>query len=91
MKRPFIWVPGLSHWFSAGPFPVPGYRSTLHRDSSESPNCRAQLGASIRQVIDFSDLNHSSSVLPTIEFMYPISTSFANLVPCMLIATLNLC
>ena len=81
MKHPLGWIPGLGRWFSAGPFPAPGYRSTLRRASSNPPNWNVKHGASIRQVIDFSDLNRSSSVLPTGQSMLPLSPFFANQAP----------
>ena len=31
MKHPLGWILGLGRWFSTGPFPAPGYRSTLRR------------------------------------------------------------
>ena len=37
--------------------------------------------ASIRQVVDFSDLNRSSSVLPSGQSMHPLSPFFANQAP----------
>ena len=81
IKHPFGWLPGLDRWFSVGPFPAPGYRSTLRRASSNPPDWNVKHGASIRQVIDFSDLNRSSSVLPTGQSMHPLSPFFANQAP----------
>ena len=81
MQHPLGWIPGLGPWFSAGPFLAPGYRSTLRRASSNPPNWNVKHGASIRQVIDFSDLNRSSSVLPSGQSMHPLSPFFANQAP----------
>ncbi|MGA1646517.1 MAG: penicillin acylase family protein, partial [bacterium] len=53
----------------------------LHRASSNPPDWNVKHGASIRQVIDFSDLNRSSSVLPTGQSMHPLSPFFANQAP----------
>ena len=91
MKHPLGWIPGLGHWFSVGPFPATGYRSTVRRASSNPPKWNVKHGASIRQVIDFSDLNRSSSVLPTGQ---PCTHSHHSLLTkplCMPMVTLILC
>lgn len=73
--------PLLDLWFASERYPSPGYRGTLLRAGSRPPNWSVGLGASIRQVIDFADLNRTSSVLPAGQSMHPFSPYFVNQSP----------
>jgi penicillin G amidase len=64
MQKPFNYL------FNVGPFPVPGGIETINNSDfalSESPRYKVTLGPSMRIVLDFANIEHSASILPTGE------------------------
>jgi penicillin amidase len=64
---------------SSGPHPVPGHSMTVNNTQYEWHDPYGQvLGASIRRIIDLSDLSKSESILPTGQSGNPLSDHFGD-------------
>lgn len=64
---------------SQGPFPVSGHSMTVNNTQYNWSDPFAQvLGASIRRIVDLSDLSRSESVIPTGQSGNPLSAHFAD-------------
>ena len=66
-KHPFGYLPGPSLLFNIGPFPVPGGDQMVNNllFHKGQLDFRVIAGPSTRRIIDFGDIEHSLSVLPT--------------------------
>ncbi len=67
-QHPFGQVPALRKYFNVGPFPINGTNEVLnntifHLNGSGVYNAVA--GPSTRRIIDFSDIEHAKTILPT--------------------------
>ncbi len=58
----------LRPWFDVGPFPVPGGREVLNNmkfDVDTTSDFSVSGGAAVRRLIDFNDVTHTQSIIPT--------------------------
>lgn len=61
-------MPAVAPIFNVGPFPIEGSKSVLNNTAfhyDHTGNYKVVHGPSTRRVIDFSDVEHSMSILPT--------------------------
>jgi penicillin amidase len=74
-------VPLLAKIFNVGPFPVPGNTEVIN-NLMFTPNAngqyRVQAGPAKRRIIDFGDIEHSVSVLPTGQSGNRLSPHYAD-------------
>jgi len=64
---------------SKGPYPVPGHNMSINNGEYRWANpYNMVLGASIRRIIDFSDMNKSLSILPTGQSENPLSNHYGD-------------
>jgi penicillin G amidase len=69
----------VANILSSGPHPVPGHSMTVNNTQYEWHAPYAQvLGASIRRIVDLSDLSSSESILPTGQSGNPLSDHFGD-------------
>lgn len=69
----------VSNALSSGPHPVPGHSMTVNNTQYEWHAPYAQvLGASIRRIVDLSDLSKSESIIPTGQSGNPLSDHFGD-------------
>lgn len=69
----------VNHVLSRGPYPVPGNTLTVNNGQYDwHAPFEMTLGASIRRVVDLSDLSRSRSVLPTGQSGNPLAPNFAD-------------
>ncbi|MFI5184911.1 MAG: penicillin acylase family protein, partial [Vicinamibacteria bacterium] len=71
----------LDAFWSRGPFPVPGHNQSVDKMEYDESDFRVLHGPSMRQITDFSDLDHSLAVLPGGESGIPASRHYADLMP----------
>jgi penicillin amidase len=69
----------LGFYFDRGPFPVPGHNESVNKMEFGEEGFAVTLGPSMRQITDFSDLDHSLAVLPGGESGIPASPHYADL------------
>lgn len=69
----------VANALSSGPHPVPGHSMTVNNTQYEWHAPYGQvLGASIRRIVDLSDLSKSESILPTGQSGNPLSDHFGD-------------
>lgn len=69
----------VNHVLSRGPFPVPGNTLTVNNGQYDWQDpFEMILGASIRRIVDLSDLSRSRSVLPTGQSGNPLAPHFGD-------------
>ena len=71
----------LNAYLSRGPFPVPGHNQSIDKMEYDESDFRVLHGPSMRQITDFSDLDHSLAVLPGGQSGIPASPHYADLMP----------
>ncbi|MDE3056845.1 MAG: penicillin acylase family protein, partial [Bacteroidota bacterium] len=81
-EHPFGSHPPLGAIFNIGPFEVGGSGTTLNNGEYHLADpYRMHLGPSMRQIVDFSDLNGALSVIPTGESGQPLSGHYSDQTP----------
>ena len=79
-QHPLGRVPLLKPLFNVGPYPIRGAREVINavnfNYSYEQKNFTSNAGPSTRRIIDFSDIEHSISVLPTGQSGNPFSPHY---------------
>jgi len=72
-------VGSLRSFFNVGPFPVPGSKEVINNfgfNYTEEKTYKVTAGPSTRRIIDFSDIEHSISILPTGQSGNPFSPHY---------------
>jgi penicillin amidase len=83
-KHPLGSVPALSASFNIGPYEVGGDQTTVNcsefsfKDAVKDGNFNNSLGASMRIIVDFSDITHSLSVNSTGQSGQPVHPNYAD-------------
>jgi len=78
-EHPIGRVSYLRSFFNVGPFPVAGSREVINNLSFSYKNensYKVNVGPSTRRIIDFSDIEHSKSILPTGQSGNPFSPHY---------------
>jgi penicillin amidase len=74
-------VAALRKFFNVGPFPIKGAQEVIDNRGYEYNNTglyNVTAGASTRRIIDFSDIENSTSILPTGQSGNPFSEHYKN-------------
>ncbi len=78
-EHPFGSRPPLGTIFNIGPFEVGGSGTTLNNGEYHLGDpYRMHLGPSMRQIVDFSDINGALSVIPTGQSGQPLSAHYSD-------------
>jgi penicillin amidase len=81
-RHPFGSQPLLGSVFNIGPFPIGGSGTTLNNgEYFLADPYQVTLGPSMRQIVDFSDLDASRSIIPTGESGQPMNEHYADQTP----------
>ena len=81
-RHPFGAQPPLGSVFNIGPFPVGGSGTTLNNGEYYlATPYQETLGPSMRQIVDFSDINGALSVIPTGESGQPMHEHYSDQTP----------
>jgi penicillin amidase len=81
-RHPFGSQPPLGSVFNIGPFPVGGSGTTLNNGEYYlAAPYQETLGPSMRQIVDFSDLNGALSIIPTGESGQPMHEHYSDQTP----------
>ena len=79
-QHPLGRVALLKPFFNLGPYPIRGAREVINavnfNYSYEQKNFTSNAGPSTRRIIDFSDIEHSISILPTGQSGNPFSPHY---------------
>ena len=82
-RHPFGNQPPLGAIFNIGPFPIGGSGTTLNNGEYYlATPYQVTLGPSMRQIIDFSDINGARSVIPTGESGQPMHEHYSDQTRC---------
>ena len=80
-KHPLGTVDALKNYFNVGPFPIKGAQEVIDNRGYEYNNTglyNVTAGPSTRRIIDFSDIENSTSILPTGQSGNPFSEHYKN-------------
>lgn len=80
-EHPLGKQPPLDKLFNVGPFPIAGGQEVINNTGfSNSPSgmYKAKMGPSRRAVIDFADLEHAQTILPTGQSGNPMSPHYSD-------------
>ena len=82
LRHPFGSQPPLGSVFNIGPFPIGGSGTTLNNGEYYlAAPYQVTLGPSMRQIVDFADINGALSIIPTGESGQPMHEHYSDQTP----------